>query len=104
MQTSVLPITTCDLIDRRIRDFVWGSSDDSHKTHLVSWDKICAPKEAGGLGLKLAHELNRAFMTKLAFIFFQDPDRLWVKVLQSKYFKETPAGFSPRLLRTQSAL
>ncbi|CAN1141033.1 hypothetical protein LINPERHAP2_LOCUS12227 [Linum perenne] len=43
-------------------------------------------------------------MTKLAFIFFQDPDRLWVKVLQSKYFKETPAGFSPRLLRTQSAL
>ncbi|CAN1157418.1 Putative ribonuclease H protein At1g65750 [Linum perenne] len=26
MQTAVLPVTTCDEIDRRIRNFVWGST------------------------------------------------------------------------------
>ncbi|CAN1164267.1 Putative ribonuclease H protein At1g65750 [Linum perenne] len=91
MQTAVIPVTTCDAIDRQIRNFVWGSTDEARRVHLVSWDRICTPKEDGGLGLKMAKFLNRAYMTKLSFIFFQEPDRLWVKVLQSKYFKESAA-------------
>ncbi|CAN1187802.1 Putative ribonuclease H protein At1g65750 [Linum perenne] len=31
MQTSVLPISTCEEIDRRIRNFVWGSSAEARK-------------------------------------------------------------------------
>ncbi|CAN1188183.1 Putative ribonuclease H protein At1g65750 [Linum perenne] len=40
MQTSVLPINTCDEIDRRIRNFVWGSSSEERKIHLVSREHI----------------------------------------------------------------
>ncbi|CAN1155798.1 hypothetical protein LINPERHAP2_LOCUS20600 [Linum perenne] len=40
-------------------------------------------------------------MTKLAFTFFKEPDRLWVKVMQSKYFKETVDGFVPKNLTSQ---
>ncbi|CAN1788455.1 Putative ribonuclease H protein At1g65750 [Linum perenne] len=43
-------------------------------------------------------------MTKLAFIFFHDHEPLWVKVLQSKYFRTTPDGFSPRHLSSQSTV
>ncbi|CAN1127408.1 Putative ribonuclease H protein At1g65750 [Linum perenne] len=89
MQTTVLPATTCEAIDKRIRNFIWGSTDEERKTHLVSWERICAPKENGGLGLKLSRILNRAYMTKLAFNFFRDTDRLWVRILQSKYFKHS---------------
>ena len=32
-------------IKRLQRDFLWGDS----KTHLVRWDKVCAPLENGGL-------------------------------------------------------
>ncbi|CAN1148225.1 Putative ribonuclease H protein At1g65750 [Linum perenne] len=45
------------------------------------------PKENGGLGLRQARQLNKAYITKLAFTFFKDKDRLWVQILQHKYFK-----------------
>ncbi|CAN1157085.1 Putative ribonuclease H protein At1g65750 [Linum perenne] len=104
MQTSVLPITTCNAIDKRIRKFIWGSSETERKTHLVSWDRICQPKENGGLGLKSARVLNRAYMTKLAFLFFQNKEPLWIRILQTKYFKETNEGLAPRHTSSQSAL
>ncbi|CAN1192177.1 Putative ribonuclease H protein At1g65750 [Linum perenne] len=104
MQTGVIPISTCEDIDRRIQNFVWGSTDESRKVHLISWERICLPKEDGGLGLKMARVLNRAYMMKLAFLFMQDPERLWVKVLQNKYFRDTDAGLEVRKLDSQAAL
>ncbi|CAN1137059.1 Putative ribonuclease H protein At1g65750 [Linum perenne] len=98
MQTAVIPATTCDAIDRLIRNFVWGSSDETRKVHLVSWEQICKPNDEGGLGLKLARSLNRAYMMKLAFIFFQEPKRLWVQILQGKYMKEDANGLTQRLV------
>ncbi|CAN1147353.1 Putative ribonuclease H protein At1g65750 [Linum perenne] len=89
MQTTVLPATVCEEIDKRIQNFVWGSSRGDKKIHLMPWEQICRPKEEGGLGLRLSRQLNLAYMTKLAFIFFQDPNRLWVRLLQSKYFKDS---------------
>ncbi|CAN1149058.1 Putative ribonuclease H protein At1g65750 [Linum perenne] len=104
MQTAVIPISTCEAIDRRIRNFVCGSTDESRKVHLVSWERICLPKEDGGLGLKMARVLNRAYIMKLAFLFMKDPERLWVKVLHTKYFREIDAGLELRKLGSQSAL
>ncbi|CAN1788863.1 Putative ribonuclease H protein At1g65750 [Linum perenne] len=92
MQTSVLPCHICEAIDRKIRNFMWGSTNDCRKIHLVSWDEVCKPKEHGGLGLKKARDLNMAFMMKLAFLFFKSPNELWVQVLQHKYFREGPNG------------
>ncbi|CAN1124680.1 Putative ribonuclease H protein At1g65750 [Linum perenne] len=92
MQTSVLPCHICEAINRKTRNFVWGSTNDCRKIHLVSWDEVCRPKEHGGLGLKKAKELNMAFMMKLAFQFFKSPNELWVQVLQHKYFREGPNG------------
>ncbi|CAN1753238.1 Putative ribonuclease H protein At1g65750 [Linum perenne] len=102
MQTSLLPIETCKEIDKRIRNFIWGSSDEGRKIHLVNWDQICTPKEAGGLGLRQARYLNLAYMTKLAFLCFQKPDLLWVRVLQGKYFKDSAEGLVPAHRSSQS--
>ncbi|CAN1800859.1 Putative ribonuclease H protein At1g65750 [Linum perenne] len=101
MQTSVLPATTCDAIDRRIRNFVWGSTSEERKMHLVSCERICRPKALSGLGLRQARQLNHAYMVKLAFIFFQQSDLLWVKVHQANYFKET---ISEAILQITSTL
>ncbi|CAN1811456.1 Putative ribonuclease H protein At1g65750 [Linum perenne] len=104
MQTDVLPVTTCEAIDRRIRNFVWGSTSEERKMHLVSWDQICKPKALGGLGLRQAQHLNHAYMVKLAFKFIQSPDTLWVQVLQAKYFKESTSGLQTRKLASKLAL
>ncbi|CAN0880875.1 Putative ribonuclease H protein At1g65750 [Linum grandiflorum] len=103
MQTTVLPASICADIDRRIRNFVWGSSATEHKPHLISWERICTPKSQGGLGLRLARELNTAYMTKLAFTFMQQSELLWVRVLQSKYTR-AEAGFSLRRKYSQSVI
>ncbi|CAN1144455.1 Putative ribonuclease H protein At1g65750 [Linum perenne] len=104
MQTAVLPVTTCDEIDRRIRNFVWGSTEEERKVCLVAWDKVCIPKEKGGLGLRLARQLNRAFLTKLAFTFLKEKDKLWVQVLEHKYFRQSEVGLVRRNLRSLSSL
>ena len=44
---SLLPFLT-DKIEKLQRDFLWGDS----KSHLVRWDKVCAPMENGGLGIR----------------------------------------------------
>ncbi|CAN1166153.1 Putative ribonuclease H protein At1g65750 [Linum perenne] len=104
MQTAVLPSKTCEEIDKRIRNFVWGTTAEERKICLVAWDKVCSPKENGGLGLRLSRQLNRAFLTKLAFIFMKDKDKLWVKVLQHKYFRQTEEGLARRNLKSSSPL
>ncbi|CAN1800305.1 Putative ribonuclease H protein At1g65750 [Linum perenne] len=104
MQTSVLPVTTCEEIDRRIRNFVWGTTEEERKVSLVSWGTICLPKEKGGLGLKMARQLNRAYLTKLAFIFFKEKNKLWVRILQNKYLSPDNGGLAARKLKSSSPL
>ncbi|CAN1783234.1 Putative ribonuclease H protein At1g65750 [Linum perenne] len=104
MQTSVLPANTCEEIDKRIRSFVWGTTAEERKISLVAWDKIYLPKEKGGLGIKSARLLNRAYLTKLAFLFLKDKDRLWVRIIQHKYFSEGLDGLVVRNLKSKSPL
>ncbi|CAN1849082.1 Putative ribonuclease H protein At1g65750 [Linum perenne] len=43
-------------------------------------------------------------MVKLAYIFLQKSDLLWVKVMQAKYFRDTPNGLALRKWAPKSAL
>ncbi|CAN1274381.1 Putative ribonuclease H protein At1g65750 [Linum perenne] len=43
-------------------------------------------------------------MAKLAFLFMQKPEALWVQVLQSKYLRENRGELRPRNTKSQSAL
>ncbi|CAN1142695.1 Putative ribonuclease H protein At1g65750 [Linum perenne] len=96
MQTTLLPASITKDIDARIRNFVWGSTSDKRKTHLISWDVVCRPKSEGGLGLKKAKELNEAFMMKLGWLILKAPEKLWVNILASKYLKNSDQGMQLR--------
>ncbi|CAN1818918.1 hypothetical protein LINPERHAP1_LOCUS28549 [Linum perenne] len=39
---------------------------------------------------------------KLAFTFFQEKDKLWVRVMQYKYFRQNEEGLVNRNLKSQS--
>lgn len=49
MQSQILPAHVCTKIDKINRDFLWGSSDEARKPHLLSWDTVNLPTEEGGL-------------------------------------------------------
>jgi hypothetical protein len=93
MQTTNIPTSICEEAEKICRDFIWGSTNQHRKCHLVSWEKICRPKEEDGLGFRNLRILNQAYIHKLAWQMVADPDKLWVQVMRAKYkcgFLSTP--------------
>lgn len=85
IQIVLLPATICEEVELLCRDFIWGSTPEARKCHLISWDTICAPKEVGGLGFHSLKLVNAAYMLKRGWELISNKDALWVQVLHFKY-------------------
>uniref|UniRef100_A0A2N9IZP5 C2H2-type domain-containing protein n=1 Tax=Fagus sylvatica TaxID=28930 RepID=A0A2N9IZP5_FAGSY len=87
MQNVALPTRVCSTLDKLNRDFLWGSTEESKKMHMVSWGKICRPRDLGGLGLYSTKARNIALLAKLNWRAMEDPNSLWAKTLIAKPFR-----------------
>lgn len=87
MQTAKLPRTICDNVDKKVCNFIRGSTEDRRSTHLIAWENLQKPMEHGGLATKSARQANTAFLTKLGWRVLAEPDSLWSRVLRFKYCK-----------------
>lgn len=85
MQTNFLPSSTCEEIDKISRDFIWGFSDEGKGSHLIAWDRICRPKNEGGLGIRKARLMNYSLLMKIGWGLINKKDSLWACTLRSKY-------------------
>ncbi|KAL4298891.1 hypothetical protein AHAS_Ahas17G0046200 [Arachis hypogaea] len=85
MQHSKLPKGICSKVEKAQRNFVWGSDENHRRVHLISWETLCLPKDAGGLGFKRLEVMNQAFLFKICWNLNEDPDTLWARVLWYKY-------------------
>ena len=85
MSVISLPKATLEGLDSVARSFLWGSTPDKRKLHLLSWDKVCRPKAEGGLGIRKSMDMNKAHVAKVGWRFMQDRTSLWARVLRSKY-------------------
>ncbi len=47
-----VPTVVAKRIETIQRNFVWGSSEEEVKFHLVKWDEICSPYSNGGLAIR----------------------------------------------------
>jgi exonuclease III len=80
-----IPISVMRRIEKMQRDFLWGGLGDEVKHHLVSWDKVCAPKEVGGLGVRSLVLTNKALQGKWLWRFGLEGHHLWRRVLVAKF-------------------
>ena len=67
------------------RRFLWGGGPDQNKIAWIRWDKVCLPKERGGLGIKDINTFNLALLGKWKLHLLQCQGDLWARVLESKY-------------------
>ncbi|KAL8166813.1 hypothetical protein V2J09_008312 [Rumex salicifolius] len=91
MGSLILPKSTCKEIDKNTRAFIWGSTRERRKMHLVGWNQVCKSKAAGGLGIKKMTTLNQALLGKLSWRFLTQCDSLWASVLRAKYVRPSEA-------------
>ncbi|GJY16790.1 protein PAF1 [Tanacetum coccineum] len=64
-------------------NFFRGNVRGDRKLAWVSWDKVLANKEVGGLGVNSFNAMNRALLFKLVWRFKTQHDALWVRVVKA---------------------
>lgn len=62
--------------------FLWVRSK-----HWVSWEKMCFPKEEGGVGFRDLFDISKAIFAKLWWIFMTTRS-LWTDSMRNKYCKK----------------
>jgi exonuclease III len=103
MQSTALPTSICSTLDRINRNFLWGSSEEKKKMHMVGWDKICRAKSLGGLGLYACKPRNVALLAKLNWRLLQEKDALWARTILAKYSPNGVMEIDKRLNRSGSS-
>lgn len=59
----------------KLRNFLWNDCEESKKLALLKWDKICKPKELGGLGIKNLIWKNEALGDKLIWRLYSEREK-----------------------------
>lgn len=77
MSSVMLPKSTLVYLDKVSRSFLWGSTAQRRKQYLLSWSRVCLPKEEGGLGIRSSLDMNKSLIAKVGWRLLQDDMSLW---------------------------
>lgn len=86
MQVNWFPASICHKIDQITNRFIWKGSSGKG-LFLVAWDKVSRPRKEGGLGIRVARDMNTALLGKLVWDMLHNPHKLWVSLLSHKYLR-----------------
>lgn len=68
-------------IEKIQRAFLWGGVEESNRISLVSWLKVCMPKNNGVLGGKNNERFNLGLLSKWSWKFLNDHNDVWFTFL-----------------------
>ena len=83
----MIPTKVMKAIQSYCRSFKWSGVNSITKKALVSEEKMCTPKVAGGLNLVNLKVWNKAAVLKMCWDIEKKQDRLWIKCIHSYYIE-----------------
>ncbi|KAJ0264716.1 Reverse transcriptase zinc-binding domain-containing protein [Hirschfeldia incana] len=89
MTCFLLPKGLIQEITAAMRNFWWSGQKDRQKIPWISWKKITASKQEGGLGIRDLENFNLALLAKQGWRILRNPSSLLTRVLKAKYFRHT---------------
>lgn len=75
----ILPNSITLEIEKILRGFLWCNGEMKKGKAKVAWDKLCVPKEEGGLGIKSLSTWNVVVMTSHIWSILTHKESMWVK-------------------------
>lgn len=91
-----IPSGVIDRLDKIRRDFIWnGLNSNSSKMHLIKWSTVCSSLGQGGLGISSIKYRNVSLLAKWWWKYRVESDKLWHKILSSKYGDWEALSISP---------
>ena len=67
MQTTLVQQKISRQLDKLNCKFLWGDTANYRHYHIMSWETITTPKNAGGLGLKIVCHVNVSLLMNQAW-------------------------------------
>ena len=89
MATSRISNTVLQKLNGIISRFFWGKVDCPRYLAYVAWDKMCRPKEEGGMGFKNLKAMNEVMITKLLWKLASRTDSQWAMLAKAKYLPKS---------------
>ncbi|XP_026378377.1 uncharacterized protein LOC113272794 [Papaver somniferum] len=87
MGTFNLPFVLINKLTTIQRKFFWGYKSN-RGFNLIGWNKVCKPKDMGGMAFRDLEMLNLALLIKVAWRLLTEKDSLWTQNMESKYFRD----------------
>lgn len=85
MQAQKLTTNLHKEMDKRMRQFIWGSAPVKKKVHLLNWKTLCMPKKVGGAGLRRSKDMNKCLFAKLGWRVLNCGEGTLGRMMQAKY-------------------
>lgn len=85
MMCFKIPNKISSSINQFMRNFFWNGKGEQDKIPLVAWDKVCQPRQVGGVGPRKWIFLNEAMGAKLIWQMYVKSNHKWVQILKHKY-------------------
>ena len=86
MNLFLIPVTMCEEIERKMNAFLWGNGANSRGVKWMLWNKVCVPKNCGGLGLRELRKFNLSMMAKQGWRLLKESNPLVSAVMKARYY------------------
>lgn len=89
MSTLMLPAGIIEQINKYLRHCFWRKyGEEDRGTALIAWEKVCLPKDQGGLGVLNLASHNKCLLMKHLHKNFHDDTLPWVKLIWGSYYPD----------------